>query len=715
MNAPRILLRRGQRVEIDGRFLRFDRYGRGNEHIFEDEESEVPGVFGFKDLVRRVEKGTFALALDPLPAAGNGVRKVRSVEDLDDEVLRTETLRRLAYMLAWQADGKFLTSREALQPIIAATAVDGEKHKPGISTLRRWIGLWRNSGGDPLSLIPGIRERGNRRRQISPLLLDLVREGLDEHYLKPDAPSATSAHQAICKMIDERNASLPQDSRIAMPTLSLIYREVGRIDRYTLIFERYGKAAADRAFRPVGDAPPTARHNEVWEIDHTKVEGKKSDGDRLRVILTLDRDGAVIGEAWLTLALDRCTRMPMGWTVGFAPPSRAVAFSCLRHAILPKGYVADRYPEIRNEHPAFGAPGAIVVDNAAEFRSDSFVAACALLGIEVRYAPVAQPWHKGKIERFFRSFTEEVCQRVPGTRFAAYFQKHGKEPPPDEVATATLEEFRLYLHQWLIDVYSARKHRGLDMSPRDAWEQSVRTHGLLPPPGRNRLDTALVLVEHRTPQRYGIDYERLRYNSAELAAIRIAPGAPRDVTIRVDPDDLGAIRVRDPETNRDIRVSVIEKYRAYAEGLSLDEHAAHLALIANNAERFIGDDALLHARDFLRKSVDSLRGQRRRADRNRAARFLENERKREARRQADRTPVEDARPISDVLDDMLAGAVPSAPIPAEAPPPNPLPASFNAASDLPPTAVADEDTVDLEAARRRLGIDRNLDDGGYER
>lgn len=77
MNAPRILLRRGQRVEIDGRFLRFDRYGRGNEHIFEDEESEVPGVFGFKDLVRRVEKGTFALALDPLPAAGNGVRKVR--------------------------------------------------------------------------------------------------------------------------------------------------------------------------------------------------------------------------------------------------------------------------------------------------------------------------------------------------------------------------------------------------------------------------------------------------------------------------------------------------------------------------------------------------------------------------------------------------------------------------------------------------------------
>jgi hypothetical protein len=55
-------------------------------------------------------------------------------------------------------------------------------------------------------------------------------------------------------------------------------------------------------------------------------------------------DAGPMGQPWLSLLIDYYSRMVVGFCLGFEPPSYAVIMEALRHAILPKSYLKERYP-----------------------------------------------------------------------------------------------------------------------------------------------------------------------------------------------------------------------------------------------------------------------------------------------------------------------------------------------------------------------------------
>ncbi len=712
MSAIRLMMRAGQRVEMEGRNYRFVKHGSAGRHVFEDEETGLPETRQIEHLLRLLEAGSFA-PLPDLPTVLEG-RPATSIDDLVDPALRAGTARRLAYVQAWKDSGASL-SEFALRPIIDATAARlGDPSPPAPKTLQKWLKELRASGGDPASQIPRIKERGNRRRRLRSPVLDVVSEAFDEVWLQPHQPQVMAVYDRIVARIAEMHPSLtPEERRKITPSVSTVYRERDRIDKYVAIYEREGATAARLMAAPKGQAPPTTRHNEVWEIDHTQAKGKKANGEELILLVREDSSDIVIGQAWLTSMIDRHTRMVSAAVLSFDSPKVELVFDCLRMGILPKTFIASEYPELEHDWPVFGIPNTLVCDNASEFRKAEFIEACRLLGIIIQYTPPRKAWFKGMVERFFRRIIAELFTHVPGSQFAEYFQRMGRAPP-DTVATTTLSELRRVVITWIVDSYSVLKHQGLQAIPREAWLDSVRVHGVIPPDPK-LVAVALTRREGRTLQAYGIDLDKYIYDSVELAGLRMEIGTGVNVAILIDTLNMGAIRVVHPRTGELIPARAIPRHRAYLEGTTFYEHRLVAALKRQSPERYDGIEGAIIARDTLRRGVERHRGRLKKPERQRKAQFLDHLRRADQAREKAAQRIEaEAGPISGTILSAAFGraAAPTTPASADTVPPS-APAEPGA-TGLPPVGTPaaaptlDPDLADLDEFRRRHGIGDNL-------
>jgi putative transposase len=104
---------------------------------------------------------------------------------------------------------------------------------------------------------------------------------------------------------------------------------------------KYGKQEASIRFRTSMFSPKTKHILEVAEIDHTPVD-----------LFIVDENTMLpLGRPTLTLLIDRKSKMILGVYVSFGGPSTEAVFKCLRHAILPKDYLRERYPRVEGVWP----------------------------------------------------------------------------------------------------------------------------------------------------------------------------------------------------------------------------------------------------------------------------------------------------------------------------------------------------------------------------
>jgi len=96
---------------------------------------------------------------------------------------------------------------------------------------------------------------------------------------------------------------------------------------------RQGKRAARRALTQYSAMDRPDRPLMRVEIDHTPVD----------VILVDAEDGLPLGRPTLTSVLDIATRYPLGYYLGFEPPSYLAVCEALTHAFKPKGDVRGKY------------------------------------------------------------------------------------------------------------------------------------------------------------------------------------------------------------------------------------------------------------------------------------------------------------------------------------------------------------------------------------
>ncbi|MCK9621783.1 MAG: DDE-type integrase/transposase/recombinase [Methylobacter sp.] len=492
---------------------------------------------------------------------------------------------------------------QGLSRVIKSVAQEcNDPHPPSPLTVYRWWKRWIKADRSITVLIKNKRGPKNKRRIIRELAQE-AQQLIEEIYLKREGGSIQDVYDALDRKIRALNSS--RNTPIPTPSRATVYRYIATYDQHLVMAARKGKQAADRHYRATGKGPEPEYILERAEVDHTPLD----------LLIIDDVTGLTIGRPTVTFIIDRYSRLPLGFEVGFEPPSELAVMRALRRAILPKTYVAQEYSEVENEWLAYGIPSNLVCDNGLEFHSHQLRRMCAELNIELTFCPKKQPHYKGAIERFLGTFNRQVSHKVEGTTFSNIEQRGDYDA--DKSACLTLAEFKKLLHVWLIDVYIQTPHKSLGITPALAWKDGLKMIEPVLPESKEKLDLILSIQKSRQLNHEGVQLKGLMYNSSELATLRKLGIAK--VNIRINSEDLGEIWVFDEHQGDYLRVPCT--YAEYASKLTL---AQHLLIRQHNnqtnAER-VDIDLYQRGKDKLRQLIEEVSNSKKLSKRKKAARY----------------------------------------------------------------------------------------------
>ncbi|WP_322103921.1 DDE-type integrase/transposase/recombinase [Paraburkholderia sp. J41] len=513
----------------------------------------------------------------------------RSLSNFPSRV-QQQALRKWKYLNAICPDGRLGFARQELAEMLrrAWTALgpnDGGTCPPSVQSFYRWRARWVWSNFDVRALIDKWELRGRRPEALPDKLSELIDQGIEKVYLTPQRESLRETLDWIQLQIEQENRRrAPVD---ALPPVSrrMLNRALSRIDRYAVLKARYGERYAREATRIYGKGPACTHPLERVEVDHTPLD----------VLVVDSATGLLLGRPWITVMIDCYSRMIVGVHISFRHPSVRSVLRCLKHAILPKSYMKERFPKVSGEWSAYGLIHELVCDNGLEFHARDLEAACAELGTHVIYCPTRSPQMKGRIERFLKTLNYGFVHLQPGTTFAKYDKRHAYDS--DSTAALTLEALQEFIHRWIVDVYSMTFHRSIQCTPKQRWDEGVQIFPPRLPPSADIVNVYLGNCHKRRLTKNGIEVHSLQYTSPALQDLRRRCG-DIEVSIRTDPDNLGSIFILDEEAQRYIEAK--STWAKYAEGLSAEQHRWILSKARGDYETLPVRFGLIAAKDALR-------------------------------------------------------------------------------------------------------------------
>jgi putative transposase len=429
-----------------------------------------------------------------------------------------------------------------------------DSNPPSSMSVYRWWKAWYDSGKDVVSLVS---LPAGRFSAYAKQYKDLFFEVIDEVLMTPEYGTKQDAFNLFQAKLNELNSF--REVLLEIPSQATFYRQLDlMIDPYELEKAQKGKRAADKKFRVSGKGPKSTRILERVEIDHTPID----------LMVVDDRTGEVVGRPTLTVIIDHFSRMPLGLYLGFEPPSAVAVMRAIRHAIMPKSYVKDDYPEFENEWPAYGIFWVLVCDNGSEFHDQQLRRIANELNIELFFCPKQNPHYKGTVERFLGSLNRAVCHNLTGTTRSNIFERDNYDAV--ENAKVSLADLRRYIHDWIINIYNVQFHQGLGDSPLNVWNRGLKELTPTLPISRERLDLTLTKEFDRIINHEGVSLFRLKYNSHELGFLRRQVPEKKPVKVRLDPEDMGQVWVFDELEGNFFAVPAVDP--EYAKGLSLRQH-----------------------------------------------------------------------------------------------------------------------------------------------
>ncbi len=188
----------------------------------------------------------------------------------------------------------------------------------------------------------------------------------------------------------------------------------------------------------------------ILEIDHTQIDVLAKD---MRSKKYRTKSGEV--RPWLTLALERRSRLIMAAIFGYDRPDQYTVAAAIREAILTS-----------DEKPYGGIPDIILVDNGKELLSQHVQHITQGLHIILRPCIRHQPQQKGKVERVFGTFNTRVWSEEPG-----YVDSDTQKRNPHARAEKTIaqleETLRAFIAKYNNEVHSQLKGR----TPLEYWNE----------------------------------------------------------------------------------------------------------------------------------------------------------------------------------------------------------------------------------------------------
>lgn len=456
-----------------------------------------------------------------------------------------EAMRRRRYLDGVLEGQVKLPNNDVLRNKLKAIAIElGELCVPSITTLRRWSS--RYVGGNVVKLIPKHADKG-RASVISGELEEILQDVVNEIYLTLERHKISVVVGEYLKRIDEKNATRLPSDQLSKPCGMTVRRYLAKLDPYEVDVHRLGKHAAKNKYRVAGEVLVVDNILDRWEIDHTLLD----------VLLVDEETGFVIGRPYITVVLDKCSRMIMGYLLHLAAPNTETVLRVIERSIRPKADFLKRFPKVTNEWRAHGMPARIVPDNAAEFHADDLIAGFNELGIEIMYPRSRGPEMKGSVERFFRTQNLGLIHNLPGTTFSNIHEKGDYKS--EKHACFTLPQLEASIVKWIVDGYHQTPHRGLNKrTPAQAWASGEASRQIKMPVDPDALECILARRRSVTVHHYGIEIEGHGYHSPELAELRMRMKPKEKINVRYR-DELGHVWVHDCFRNVFLQVPIKDK------------------------------------------------------------------------------------------------------------------------------------------------------------
>ncbi len=562
---PNVSLVPGYRYIKDGSIFKIIKRMDNNNIEVEDENTKRCSIFQQTELVNYLFEGKLRFQISDISLTNHNcsIPDFSAIEGKyhDIAVLRHKCIEPLLNLPS--KDRTVERVKKRIEKVLSDRSYKGiiKRGKLHRATVYRWLQNFEKSGRDIRSLLPSYdRCGGKNKMRVEKEIEEFIGEGISKVYLNKMRRSIKPVHEYVQKLILDANKFKEEGERLPPVGYNTIRRRIKALGIYDATKQRYGVLEAEKRLGAKGEGLKPIRPLEIAEMDHTKLN-----------IFVVDKtDGFVLGEPWITFLVDKYSRYPLGFHIGFDEHSYLSVMHCLYNSVCPKDYVREKYPQIKNTWTAYGIPETLVVDNGKEFHSVSLEDACRQLNITLQHNPPGKPWFKGTVERSFRTFSESLLGNLPGKSFSSWDKRGGYNPVKE--ACISFEGLIEIIHIWLIDVYCRDFHRGIKGIPQEFWDNGIEAYPPRLPSRKEDLIILLGALEERTISPKGIEFMGLFYNSRELIYLLSSgtAGKTHRVRFKYNPDDLSLIWVYDEAENRYLEVKAVNQQ--YTRGLSIWKH-----------------------------------------------------------------------------------------------------------------------------------------------
>lgn len=560
-------------------------------------ENTVTGEFinsTNEDLLEEYVRGYLRLARSKAYRAPARYADAKDTSSDTYDAARVETRRKIEYLVALNRIGAFDSNSQELQRQIRQVSIElNDPHPPHYTTIYRWRRHFLIAQGDIRALISSADQRGGRGKSRLEGMVDaIIADKIETVFLASKKSSAEAVLDAVFLAIQHENTTRVESEWLPVPALRTIQRRIARISSFDRAVARYGEREALRRFADHLGARKTSRILELVEIDHTPLD-----------LMVVDENGTAIGRPTITVVFDRFSRCVLGFSLSMAGNGTHAVFEAIRHALMPKTYLRDLFPDLELSWDCYGWLERLLADNASEFHCHALADAMTNLGITVEFAASKDPNDKPHVERFLRTLNYSFFHRMPGTTLAKIHERVGFKA--EDEACLTFEQVNAFIHIWITSYYHLRPHRGLSgRTPIEVWKQSAEA---FPPQLKcdaDEVEIELSAVADSALQHYGVDLNTFVYVSPELLALRRLLPPKSRVTVKYPLHDAGHIHVWDPIGNQYIRADNKEDEFA---GLTVEQAKLAKKAIANGRDEYrrTRADAAETIRQKVKESMES--------------------------------------------------------------------------------------------------------------
>lgn len=421
-----------------------------------------------------------------------------------------ETLRRLALMLSIKAAvAHGISIREAAANAISVVGPD-EPSSLGLSTVMSWWRAFRDDRESLISIAPRIDLAGNRKGRLDAVAYTRMDEVLE-------ARQAMGAGASVGYTFRESGLR----NHVSLSTFKRRHAKTYTPHEHRAA--QFGERNADDMFRVNAPVKETKLPLECAEIDHHQC------GIYVRLSPTL------VAKPWITVVLDRHTRMVLGVHFTLARPSFNSVRWALIHMALPKK--TDSLG-LKTEWPCWGVPTDIVSDKGAEFIGKEKNEVEKHLGFSFHVLPAGEPRLKGRIERFFGTLDRQAFAKEKG-RDLRKGERPGVRQPWKE-ADKSFGQIKQIVLEWIVDKYQVHRHEGIHTSPLQLWNEKIAD--VDPALTRSRDDIAVLFDRNENPCKIGkegLKVGKALYFSYQLQSLVRTYGYGKSYRVRsclVDPN-----------------------------------------------------------------------------------------------------------------------------------------------------------------------------------